>query len=74
MQAAELRSALLRVSLPRCLLTPEETKPRSVLSCQIPLSMSFVAFPHGRAAVPSEFGSPTSPRREPAPAAGAVFP
>lgn len=36
-------------------------KPQSALNCQIPLSVCFVAFPRGRAAVPSEFGSPTSP-------------
>lgn len=40
-------------------------KPRPVLNCQIPLSNCFVAFPRGRAAVPSESGAPTSPAGRP---------
>lgn len=60
-------------SLPRSLLIPEEMKPRSVLNCQIPLSICFVAFPRGRTAVPSEFGSPTSPAGRPCQARAGAY-
>lgn len=79
MQAAENPSALQRVSLPRWLLILEEMKPRSVLNCQILLSICFVAFPRGRLLSLLNLALPPHPlasrdRREPAPAAGTVFP